>query len=93
MELSHFKEQLLALLTLDYEQINTIENEFAEALGYKPSAKEIIEGLITLESEGFVSGYQYKNERNEFVPVDVSSLEIEAIWFMATPKGRAANEE
>jgi len=88
-----FEEQLLSLVTLDFERIETIKSELAEAIGFVPSQNEIHDALLMLENEKYIKAYMFESDKNQYAEVDLNHNDFNEIWFMATNKGKASNAE
>jgi hypothetical protein len=59
--MNKLQETISSLSDLDYESLNSIENEIIEAMGFKPTENELSDAIHQLFLNGQLTAYIYKN--------------------------------
>lgn len=92
--MDNLQAQLLGLVALDYESMDSIYSELCESIGYAPTDEEIAKGVKALIEKGLVAAYIYSAQKKAYEPIEHRDMpSLRQAWYMATSKGKEINAD
>jgi hypothetical protein len=85
MSLSNFEATVLSYIANDYEAIHTIIEDLSMGLHRPVSIEELAVALINLVRTGMAESLVPTS--SQYQRVDVNSLPVKDLWFLATKSG------